>query len=189
MAEISAERKELILKNANPCYDGGGDYQVCNPGGVPYRPEDVAAIQDAFFDGGGLEAVHLDAVIGTDDRISLNGCICVRSMGEVAARRFADCIDGFFSDRCVDEMIEGEGAEEKCDALFREVDALAEPRIPQEQKYVVAAFFGALFTFGPLLTLLNLIGSGPGKMWTLMGMTASLALEEQRIQEEQGRIQ
>ena len=86
--------------------------EVAVKAGVNFTDEDVAALNEAYFEGADIS--HMSDVPGV---------ICWRDMGLIANRRYADLISG----RC-ENVLKGEGAREKCDALYEVVDRYAEEK-------------------------------------------------------------
>ena len=126
----------------SPCMAVTGKFPV--KANINFTDEDVAALNKAYFEGARISRMS-----------DVPGVICWRDMGPSANRRYADLISG----RCGD-VLKGEGAKEKCDALYEVVDYRAQEKkgvgywILEVGQYIVG-LIGVWLIFAPGLRSYN----------------------------------
>lgn len=137
MGEISAARMKRLVSYTGGCNAVNGEHYVSAE--VPYTYEDVVALQDTYYRGKGDRLIHMSDV---------PGFICWKSMGSIQNSVLAGLID----DTCED-VLKGEDAEAKCEALYKTVDHYTEDSTIKWVLGGLATLLGTWLVFGPGMSL------------------------------------
>ena len=175
MGTLSSDRLKILQEYTGACDAGDGRYALSAE--EPFTYEDIAVIQDYYYNGGGGRQIHMSDVPGE---------ICWRNKGEYENKKLADAID----ETCVDVLGGSAGAENKCKELYTIIDRHADqPWYEDAARYAGYAALGLTGTwavFGPGMSLWHLIqktaSKGAGLPLLLMELIWPQEVFDQAIQ-------